>query len=107
MVTVSEFLRQRAEEEKALREKTKAEFAEVLAAAERVFTVRSTGTRESAMESLRRAALTGSGVTLHDFVCDFCGTRMINPTPGRVLLSHPPQCRAECSGCGFITSVPA
>lgn len=48
-----------------------------------------------------RQELCAHRVELHDVLCDHCGTQLINPEPGSVLMSHPPQVHARCPGCGF------
>lgn len=36
--------------------------------------------------------------------CDHCGTELINPEPGVVLASNPPQRKVACIGCGWSGS---
>jgi len=37
----------------------------------------------------------------HEAACDHCRTPLLNPEPGMMLLSSPPQQYARCPGCGF------
>lgn len=45
--------------------------------------------------------LNGQDITTYEIVCDTCGTQLVNPQPGRQLLSYPPQQHIQCAGCGW------
>ena len=33
--------------------------------------------------------------------CPECGSELVNPAPGMILTSWPPQVRTECTGCDY------
>jgi hypothetical protein len=48
-----------------------------------------------------RQKLFNDNITLYKIKCDYCSTELINPDPGRCLLTNPPQYHICCVGCGW------
>lgn len=52
--------------------------------------------REDWKEKVRKSMVNRLGIA-----CDHCGTELVDPSPGTVLMSYPPKIRVGCIGCGW------
>lgn len=61
------------------------------------------GTAQAAItrDGLRADARDHRVEVLRSIECDHCGTTLVNPSPGSVLLAYPPRTRVACLGCGW------
>lgn len=58
---------------------------------------------ESCRDRIRLMLVTGQA-QLFNLACNHCGTQLVNPEPGTMLMSYPPQKRIGCPGCGWLGS---